>query len=254
MSKVSLDLHLNRAVPTSPQSAAGSDPAAAVLRGHVNFTGVASQCCPAALWPLLAALQQLLQQQQQQQQLQQQLMQQQQGTSQVLPSFGRSTEDSDEGQLRQRHHTSEEATPDQSAAAAAAADDDALGVISSQSLSNANQQPGTEPVAQQAYSGVAASTAGQEAAAAPVSEAEAALSVQWEVCVQASSETQMGVVADNGVVVLGCGVDMVTLRAASGDGSSMKAQSAADIVAQLSLQVFTCSFVFLVHAKKCSIR
>ncbi|KAL0047867.1 hypothetical protein WJX82_001975 [Trebouxia sp. C0006] len=52
----------------------------------------------------------------------------------------------------------------------------------------------------------------------------------------ASSETLIEVVADNGVVVLGCGVEMVTLRAASGDGSSMKAQSAADIVAQLSLQ------------------
>ncbi|KAL0027199.1 hypothetical protein WJX77_002651 [Trebouxia sp. C0004] len=52
----------------------------------------------------------------------------------------------------------------------------------------------------------------------------------------AISETQIEVVADSGVVLLGCGVDMVTLRAASGDGSSMKAQSAADIVAQLSLQ------------------
>ncbi len=235
MSKVSLDLHLNRAVPTSPRSAAGSEPAAAVLRGHVNFTGVASQCCPAALWPLLAALHQLQQQQQQQQQ---RMMLQQQGTSQVLPSFGRSTEVSNEGQLRQRHHTSEEPTQDESAAAAV--DDGALGVSelnSSQGSSRANEQPGTESVVQRTPSREAAPAAGQEPAAAPVSEAEAALSVQWEVCVQASSETQIEVVADNGVVLLGCGVDMVTLRAASGDGSSMKAQSAADIVAQLSLQV-----------------
>jgi G:T/U-mismatch repair DNA glycosylase len=227
MSKVSLDLHLNRAVPTSPGSAAGSHPAAAVLRGHVNFTGVASQCCPAALWPLLATLHQLQQQLQQQQQ-QQQLMVQQQGTSLVLPSFGRPTEDSNEGQVRRRHHTSEEPIQDESAATV----DDALGgtgLHTSQGSSNANQQPGTDAVAQEASSGEAAPAAGQEA--------DAALSLQWEVCVQASSETQMGVVADNGVVLLGCGVEMVTLRAASGDGSSMKAQSAADIVAQLSLQV-----------------
>ena len=235
MSKVSLDLHLNRAVPTSPGSAAGSDPAAAVLRGHVNFTGVSSQCCPAALWPLLAALHQLQQQQQQQQQ--QRIMLQQQTTSQMLPSFGRSTEDLNEGQLRQRHHTSEEPTQDESAAAV---DDGALGVSglnASEGSSHANQQPGTDSVAQHTPSREAAPAAGQEPATAPVSEAEAALSMQWEVCVQASSETQVEVVADTGSVLLGCGVDMVILRAASGDGSSMKAQSAADIVAQLLLQV-----------------
>ena len=251
MSKVSLDLHLNRAVPTSPESAAGSDPAAAVLRGHVNFTGVASQCCPAALWPLLATIHQLQQQQQQQQQL----TLQQQATSQVLPSFGRSTEDSNEGQLRQRHHSSEQPTQDESAAAAAAAADalGGTGLNSYQGSSDANQQPGTEAAAQQGTSEEAASAAGQEPAAAPVSEAAAALSVQWEVCVQASSETQIEVVADSGVVLLGCGVEMVTLRAASGDGSSMKAQSAADIVAQLSIQVgshmLLCTVLFA-HAKK----
>ncbi len=233
ISKVSLDLHLNRAVPTSPPSAAGSDPAAAVLRGHVNFTGVASQCCPAALWPLLATLHQL----QQQQQLQQQLMLQQQGTSQVLPSFGSSTEDTNEGQLRQQRRTSEEPNRDE---AAAAVDDDALGgngLNSSQGSGHANEQPGTDSVAQHLLSGEAAPAAGQEPAAAAISKAEAALSVQWEICVQAGSETQIEVVADTGAVLLGCGVDMATLRAASGNGSSMKAQSAADIVAQLSLQV-----------------
>ena len=246
VSKVSLDLHLNWAVPTSPGSAAGSDPAAAVLRAHVNLTGVASQCCPAALWPLLATLHQL----QQQQQLQQQLMLQQQRTGQVLPNFGSSTEEANEGQLRQRHHPSEEPTQDE---AAAAVDDGALGVSdlnSSQGSSHANQQPGTGSVAQSTPSREAEPAAGQEPAAAPVSTAEAALSVQWEVCVQASSETQIEVVADNAVVLLGCGVDMVTLRAASGDGSSMKAQSAADIVAQLSLQVGSHTLFSVVCSRK----
>ncbi|KAL0030048.1 hypothetical protein WJX79_003167 [Trebouxia sp. C0005] len=66
--------------------------------------------------------------------------------------------------------------------------------------------------------------------------AAAVLRGHWEVCVQASGETQAEVVAETGAVLLGCAVDMVTLRAASGDGSSMKAQSAADLVGQLSLQ------------------
>ena len=41
----------------------------------------------------------------------------------------------------------------------------------------------------------------------------------------------------SGAVLLSCEVDMVTMRAASGDGVSMHAQSAADLVLQLSLQV-----------------
>ena len=40
-----------------------------------------------------------------------------------------------------------------------------------------------------------------------------------------------------GAVLLSGGVDMMTVRAASGDGTSMHAPSPRDLVAQLSLQV-----------------
>ena len=66
---------------------------------------------------------------------------------------------------------------------------------------------------------------------------DAVVGLQWEVCLQASSGSQVEVVAHSGDLLLGCGADTATIRAASGDGTSMMAQSAADLVVQLSVQV-----------------
>ena len=64
----------------------------------------------------------------------------------------------------------------------------------------------------------------------------AVVSLQWEVSLQASSSSQLEVVNDDGTVLLSCAVETAALRAASGDGSTMRARSLLDAVLQLSFQ------------------
>ena len=226
-----MDLHLSRALPSMAPSAPEAATAAALLRGHVELTGVASQCCPTALWSTVTALQQL--QQQVQQQL---LLQERQLVSELVPSSASDSAQPVSGQLRQRRHTNEE-LPTSGAAAAAAATLPGSDVHDPHHSDPASEQPSEGPSAKHAPSQEAASVAAQEAASAVAPVSEPALSIQWELCLQASSVSQVQVVDDTGAVLVNCDVDMVTVWAASGDGSSMAAKSAADIVAQLSVEV-----------------
>ena len=230
ITKVSMDLHLSRALPSMAPSAPEAATAAALLRGHVEFIGVASQCCPTALWSTVTALQQLQQQQQQQQQQQRQMVRE------LVPSSASGSAQPLSGQLQHRRHTNEEpSTSDASAVAAAALLGDEL--HDPHHSDPASEQPCEDPFAQHVPSEEAASEAAQEAASAVAPVSEPALSIQWELCLQASSVSQVQVVDDTGAVLINCGVDMMTVRAASGDGSNMAAKSAADIVAQLSVEV-----------------
>lgn len=208
ISGVSADLHLNRASPTMSQASVESVPAAAVVHAHVEITAVASQCCPAALWPLVSVFQQLLQQQHQEQLLRQQ------GGLLSIPTEGPTQQDRST-QLRQRRHTGEDASQGQSVAA---------------------RQSSEAAAAGQAAVGEASPAAGPEPAPAVVPASEPCIGFQWEMCIQASSNSQVEVV-NAGSVLFSCGVDMVTIRAASGNGSSMVAASVADTVVQLSVQV-----------------
>jgi len=227
ISGASADLHLNRAVPSLEQSAADSQ-LAAVLRAHVDYTNVASQCCPGTAWPLVTVLQQL--QIEQQQQLHQQLLQQQ-GSSGVLLDSHVAAAPEGSSQLWQRRRTSE----DPSTATTAAATTPSVESIYPEGMT-ASGQPNQAPDADR-QAAAPAPAAAQEALPAGGSAPEAPMSIQWELCIQASSGSQLKVVTDSGAVVLSCGTEMVTMRAASGDGSSMRARSAADVVAQLSVQV-----------------
>lgn len=224
ITKVSMDLHLSRAVPSMALSAPEAVAAAAVLRGHVEFTGVAGQCCPTALWSTVTALQQLQQQQQRQ------------TVSGLIPDSGSGSAQPVSGQLRHRRHTNEE-LPTSGAAAAAAATLPGDELRDAHLSDPASEQPGEGTSAQHMPSKEAALVAAQEVASAVAPVSESALSIQWELCLQASSVSQVEVVDDTGVALVNCNVDMVTVRAASGDGSSLAAKSAADIVAQLSVEV-----------------
>ena len=225
-----MDLHLSRALPSMAPSAPEAATAAALLRGHVEFTGVASQCCPTALWSTVTALQQLQQQQQQQQQQQRQMVRE------LVPISASDSAQPVAGQLRHRRHTHEE-LPTSGASAAADAALPGNDLHDPHHPSPASEQPSEGTSAQHMPSKEAASVAAQEAASAVAPVSGPAVSIQWELCLQASSVSQVQVVDETGAVLVNCGVDMVTVRAASGDGSSMAAKSAADVVAQLSVEV-----------------
>ena len=176
VNSASVELHLNRTVPLQIASEQVDSSATPVVRGHVDFSGVASQCCPATLWPVIAVLQQLQQQQHQQlhQQLQWQLMQQHsshQSVSSPAPvDTGSGTSD-----LRQRSQMSNDTQLNEPPTAAD---------ISSAAIQDGLAQP---------------AVAGE--AAADVSATEATLHIQWEVCLQTSSHSQIQVVAETGTIL-----------------------------------------------------
>ena len=71
--------------------------------------------------------------------------------------------------------------------------------------------------------------------------------VLWEVTIQASSNSHLEVLDSVESVILNGAADVVSLRAASGDGATLAAQSAMDIVCQLSCQVSQVQGIVYVH-------
>ena len=178
MNSASVEVRLNRAVPTPGASAPVKATAAAVARAHMDFVGVTAQCCPCMLWPVVRNLQQL--QQQQEQQVQQQLLKH--GIHDAPPTPAAVDGQPDRGLVPQH------------------------GIASSSTASSGDvfSAPGFESAqaAQQAgVPGVAAATAvGQAAApaAAPTAAAESAVSIQWELCLQTSSSSHVELLAESG--------------------------------------------------------
>ena len=206
------DLHLSRAAPDMAVSSAEAA-AVAVVRAHAEVSGVAARCCPVSLWPLIADLQQLQQQQQQQQQ--QQYGRQQQQHDQQEQYEQQQQQQAQQQQQQQAQHIGPGQNPAQPVASTAS------GIhLPAVDKSMTNAEP---------------ETAAASAASAGVMPPQ--ISLQWELSIQASSSSQLEVLDPNGSVMLTGAADMMTLRAASGDGATMAAQSTMDIVCQLSCQV-----------------
>lgn len=172
MNRASVEVRLNRAVPTS--SAIGRATATAVVRAHVDFAGVTGQSCPSVLWPVVATLKQLQQQlaQQQQQaqqhqQAQQQLLQPGTHVASPMPAAADS------------HHPVMGLVPQQGGAGTATT---------------------TLPAEEQGNSlGARSEHATEQAATPAVAPAvEAAVSIQWELCLQTSSSSHVELVAESG--------------------------------------------------------
>ena len=169
INSASVELCLNRTVPTTNASVpVDNNTAAAVVRAHVDLVGASTQCCPAMLWPVVATLQQLQQQQQQQthQQLQQQSLQQ--GSSSpcvILPAAVDVQPHA--GDLWQRRQTGNNALPDDRSHNAAV---DTIQQRSTMDVDDEAIQPA----------------------------AEAALGIQWELCLQISSHSHVEVLGEAG--------------------------------------------------------
>lgn len=170
MNRASVEVRLNRAVPTS--SALGRATATAVVRAHVDFAGVTGQCCPSMLWPVVASLKQLQQQQQVQQQSHQQLLQPGTHVAPPMPAAA-DTHLSGRGLVPQQGEASTTTTTTLPA-------DDQGSSLGARSKHAAEQ---------------AATPAAAPAVAAAV---EAAVSVQWELCLQTSSSSHVELVAESG--------------------------------------------------------
>lgn len=229
VSGVSVDLHLLKAEPKLAIATADSQ-TAAVVQVHGEANGLAANCCPVTLWPMIDAVQQL--QQQQQRHLQEQLLQQQglhlPDAPKQPPQLQQQLQQQGAGLpmqtlLPQYQHTADEASsmhsPVLTESVPAAADADSARMTNTE-----------------------AAAAAEQAAVEKVEAVKpAVVSLQWEVALQVSSSSQLEVVGDNGTVLLSSAVEAVTLRAASGDGSTMRARSFFDAVFQLSCQASSLS-------------
>ena len=177
MNSASVEVHLNRAVPTPGASAPAAAAAAAVVHAHVDFVGMTAQCCPSMLWPVVRALQQL--QQQQEQQVQQQLLQH--GTHPASPMPAAAAGPPDRGLVPQHGNAGSSAVPAGDLLSSPGVD-----------LAQAAEQAGVPSVPP---------TVEQTAApaAAPAATAEPAVSIQWELCLQTSSSSHVELMAASGL-------------------------------------------------------
>ena len=174
MNSASVEVRLNRAVPTPGPSAPVAAAPAAVVRAHVDFVGMTAQCCPAMLWPVIRTLQQL--QQQQEQQVQQLL---QHWTHQASSMPAAANGQPDRGLVPQRGNASSSTVP---------ADE----LLSS---------PGTDPAQAAEQAGVPAvapAPAVEQTAAPAAATAEPAVCIQWELCLQTSSSSHAELMAESG--------------------------------------------------------
>ena len=164
INSASMELRLNSNVPMPSAYVLVGNTAAAVLRAHIDFAGVSTQCCPAMLWPVVATLQQI------HQQVQQQALQQGRNPGSFMPAA--LDAQPREGELRQRTVTGDALAADKS------------GHVSMDSTAQ--------------RSAVDIQDEAVQAAAAAASAAEAALGIQWELCMQTSSHCQLEVVGEAG--------------------------------------------------------
>ena len=157
INSASVEVRLNRVVPVASASTNVKTAAAAVVHAHADFVGVASQCCPSMLWPVVATMQQL--------QEQQQLLQQ--GTHKASPMPAATDHESSRGDMLP---------------------------ISSSTLpaDDSGSLPGADTTQAATQASVPA------AAPAPAPTAEDAVNVQWELCLQTSSSSQLEVMAQSG--------------------------------------------------------
>lgn len=177
MNSASVEVRLNRAVPTPGASALVKATATAVVRAHVDFVGVTAQCCPSVLWPVVKSLQQL--QQQQEQQVQQQLLQH--GTQQASPKPSAADGQPDRGPVPQQNASSSTLP--------------AVAFLSSPGIDSAQA---AEQVGGLAVTPAILVKETATPTAAPAAAVEAAVSIQWELCLQTSSSSHVELMAESG--------------------------------------------------------